>query len=162
MVKADLSFNCSFRCTLLSVSITIDFHSGKPQSIMFHQASQTQLEAVVDLAIWAMYLDNTIRVQENEELDSLIERLNEHAEIPLQSYVNGAIARIRDTRSDKEHLDAHLMELSNRLGTDEMRRYALDYLMDMFLADSEVTVAENSFFARVRAAFTLPDPKRDD
>ena len=51
--------------------------------------AQTQREALIDLVVWAMYVDGRIDYEENEQIDEVIEQLST-ARIVASSPLNHA------------------------------------------------------------------------
>lgn len=119
------------------------------------KVAQAQREAMVDIAVWAMYVDGTIKYQENARVDEVVEQLSTSTAIPLSQYLPTAISKIRDVWMDPSKSERILEEISNRLGSDEMRRTAYALCETVTHADDELAEAEQAFLERVRRQFGL-------
>ena len=116
--------------------------------------AQSQREAVIDLVVWAMYVDGRIDYEENEQLDEVIEQLSS-ATHPIRGYLYTAIAKIRDAWYDPDLAEGALADIDTRLGTDEMRRTAYALCETVTRADDQLVGPELAFLERVRHQFGL-------
>ena len=124
-------------------------------TILAHQdVAQTQREALIDLVVWAMYVDGRIDYEENEQIDEVIEQLST-ATLPIRSYLYTAIAKIRDAWNDPDRAEGILGDIDTRLGTDEMRRTAYALCETVTRADDHLIGPELAFLERVRHQFGL-------
>jgi len=117
--------------------------------------TQAQREALVDLVVWAMYVDGTIKHEENEQLDAVIRQLSTAAPIPLDRYLYTAIATIRDAWHDPARSERILAHIDTRLATPEIRHTAYALCQAVTQADGELATTEASFLERVRRQFGL-------
>ena len=119
--------------------------------------TQAQREALVDLVVWAMYVDGTIKHEENEQLDAVLKQLSTAAPIPMDRYLYTALAKIRDAWSDPERSERILTNIDARLETAEIRRTAYALCEAVTEADGELATTEATFLERVRRQFGLED-----
>ena len=124
-------------------------------TILEHQdVTQTQREALIDLIVWAMYVDGRIDYEENEQIDEVIDQLST-ATLPIRSYLYTAIAKIRDAWNDPDRAERILSDIDTRLGTDAIRRIAYALCESVTRADDQLIGPELAFLERVRHQFGL-------
>ncbi|HMB91855.1 MAG TPA: tellurite resistance TerB family protein [Rhodothermales bacterium] len=117
--------------------------------------SQTQSEAFVDLVVWTMYVDGTIKYQENAQVDEVIKRLNAVADMSLTPYLNKSIATFRDVWHDETQAERALTDIAARLGNDTLRQAAYDLSAVMARADDDLAEEEQAFLDQVKRYFGL-------
>ena len=121
-----------------------------------HQdVAQAQREALIDLVVWAMYVDGAIKHEENEQLDEVVEQLSASTMISMESYLYTAIARVRDLWNVSERQARFLESIRERLGDDDMRETAYALCEAVVRADGELADAEQAFLRQVRRQFAL-------
>ena len=116
--------------------------------------AQSQREALIDLVVWAMYVDGRIDYEENEQIDEVIEQLDS-ATLPIRAYLYTAIAKIRDAWNHPDRADRVLADIDTRLGNDAMRRTAYALCETVTRADDQLVGPELEFLERVRHQFGL-------
>lgn len=125
------------------------------QTLTAQAATQPQREALMDLAVWAMYADGRIQHEENEQLDAVVDHLSAGTVLPLRSYLYQAIAKVRDAWNDPERSEKLLDDIDRRLGAQPLRQAAYALCEAISHADSDLAAAEHSFLNRVRDRFHL-------
>ena len=116
--------------------------------------AQTQREALIDLVVWAMYVDGRIDYEENEQIDEVIEQLDT-ATLPIRAYLYTAIAKIRDAWNNPNRAERILNDIDTRLGNDEMRHAAYALCEAVTRADDELVGPEVAFLERLQRQFGL-------
>lgn len=119
--------------------------------------TQAQREALIDLVVCTMYIDGTIRYEENEQLDEVVARLDLDAEAPLTLYLYKAIARLRDFWHDTEQIDALLAEHAARLDSPALRQTAFALCEAVAQSDDELAEEEGDFLGRLRRHLGFED-----
>ena len=117
--------------------------------------AQTQREALIDLVVWAMYIDGRIQYEENEQIDEVVEQLSASTLLPMRPYLYSAIAKIRDAWNDPARAERVLEDINNRLGNDEMRHAAYALCETVTRADGELADAEQAFLEQLQRQFGL-------
>ena len=117
--------------------------------------AQSQREALIDLVVWAMYVDGRIDYEENEQIDEVIEQLSTSSKIPIRSYLYTAIAKIRDAWNDADRAERTLNDIDTRLGTDELRHAAYALCEAVTHADDQLAGPEVVFLERLQQQFGL-------
>ena len=125
------------------------------QTLAAHDADQPQREALMDLAVWAIYADGRIQHEENEQLDAVVEQLSVGTLMPLRSYLNQAIAKVRDAWNDAERAETLLDDIYRRLGSQPLRQTAYDLCESLSHADSDLADTEQVFLQRIHDRFGL-------
>ena len=114
------------------------------------EVAQSQREALVDIVVWAMYVDGSIKHEENVQIDEVVTQLSATTAIPLTQYLPTAIAKIRDVWTTSDKSDQLLATINERLATQEMRNTAYALCEAVTRADDELADAEQAFLARLR------------
>ena len=119
------------------------------------EITQAQREALIDIAVWAMYVDGAIKHEENEQVDEVIQSLDNAAAIPLSQYLYTSIAKVRKGWNDQEGSEVLLKNISDRLESPEMKRTAFALCEGVTHADDDLADTEQAFLDRVRQHFDL-------
>lgn len=115
--------------------------------------SQAQSEALVDLMVWTMYVDRSIRVEENEELDIATLALNTNSALPITQYLPESIAKIRHVWTNEAESEVLLHDIAMYLDTQELQEKALRLCTNIAEADAELAEEETAFLNRLKAHF---------
>ena len=115
--------------------------------------SQAQSEALIDLMIWTMYIDRSIRVEENDELDAKTISMNNNPSMPITQYLPKSIAKIRSVWTDQVESEVLLQEISMYLDSPEIRNHALELCKAIAEADGDLAVAEQAFLDKLATHF---------
>ncbi len=114
--------------------------------------SQSQREALVDLLYLSVYIDNHLSLIEEKKVED--ELKNAEWDGPQSSilYVESAINRARDAKSNATVKAEYLSSIADRL--DEKKITALEALDNVLKSDG-TDPKEASFLKEVRSAFKL-------
>ncbi len=124
---------------------------GAEQGSKLHPAlGQAEREAIVDLLIMAIYVDNHLSLAESKELEESTDALGWESVTDLETYISTATARARDARSDEGLRAEYINFVAERLTTYAGKERALELLNKVFLADGKNEV-EKAFFKQVEA-----------
>ncbi|MGB0414814.1 MAG: hypothetical protein ACPGJU_10265 [Coraliomargarita sp.] len=122
------------------------------QGSRIHPAlEQPEREAIVDLLIIAIYVDNHLSLAESAELEESAGVLGWESVTDLDTYISTATARARDARSAESLRAEYIQHAVERLSSDASKERALELLNKVFLADGKNEV-EKAFFKQVETA----------
>lgn len=119
------------------------------------KVAQAQREALVDIIVWAMYVDGSIKHEENVQVDEVVDHLSTATPLPLSQYLPTAIAKIRDVWMDSDKSEHLLEDINKRLGTTDMRRTAYALCEAVTHADDELVDTEQAFLTQIREKLGL-------
>lgn len=112
---------------------------------------QSEREAIVDLLIMAIYVDNHLSLAESAELEESAGVLGWESVTDLDTYISTATARARNARSDEGLRGDYIAFAAERLAGAAAKERALELLDKVFLADGKNDV-EAAFLEQVEAA----------
>ncbi len=110
---------------------------------------------MIDLLIWTMYADNVLTLPENERIDEVTDEMPWDSAIPARQYLYVSIARVREALDDPEKAESLLNDISDRLGSRDMRVQTYEACRDLALADGEVAAQESQFLEVVKQHFKI-------
>ncbi len=116
---------------------------------------QSQVEAAIELLIWTMYVDNSIKLQEDDALDSFVQKAQWQSYQQIRSYMGSAIAKVRNSMDDPAKADALLRDIKMRLADRTTRKEAVDAVSEMAQADGELSAGEQDFIGRISGVFEI-------
>ena len=112
--------------------------------------TQDEREALIDLLLFTMYVDNQLSIAEDKMLDEDLGELEWDSSESINSYVDRNIPRIRILRTDETRRTQFFESLRNRFASYDSRQRALNHCQN--LARVEGTVAsEKEFMDKVKA-----------
>ncbi|EDY84883.1 hypothetical protein VDG1235_4517 [Verrucomicrobiia bacterium DG1235] len=114
--------------------------------------NQDQREALVDLLYLSIYVDNHISLLEEKKVEEELKRADWDGPTSSILYVQDAVTRGRNAKSDPAYKAEYLNSIANRL--DEKKTAALKAL-DKVLSSDGTDSKEASFLKEVAAAFKL-------
>ena len=109
---------------------------------------QHEREAIVDLLLMGAYTDNRLSLREEKAFESLTGTLNWESETELSDYMDKAIARIRDIRSNPRATEGFLNTVKERLDSRTSVTKVLKLLHQIFASDGR-SWAEANFYRQV-------------
>ncbi len=112
--------------------------------------NQTQCEALVDLLYLSIYIDNHISLIEESKVEEELKNADWDGPQSSILYVQAAINRARDAKSDAKVKGEYLTSIADRL--DEKKKAALEALDNVLKSDGTDT-KEAAFLQEVRSAF---------
>jgi hypothetical protein len=114
-----------------------------------------QRQALLDLALLAMYSDAHLASAEDERLQRLLRDLGLDSEAERDYELDTAIARIRSESENADHRRSLITRMAHQFPTVAEKRQVLAALEDLLESDGKVAPAENQFLADVRRAMEL-------
>lgn len=114
--------------------------------------NQSEREALVDLLYLGIYADNHLSQTEENALAQELDLIQWDSPQAASLYVNDAIVRARDARSNSDFAADYLADIANRLANPAVRAKALGTL-DKIIRSDGTNEKETAFLDRVRAAF---------
>lgn len=122
------------------------------ESSLYPSLDQREREAIVDLLLMAIYIDNFLSLSETEELKSTADLLGWESETDFSVYIDDAITRVRNVRSNEESLAEFIKYVATRLVSPGSRERALELLNRLLRSDGK-SEAEKTFFNKVESSF---------
>lgn len=125
---------------------------GETRSALHPELQQPEREAIIDLLLMAIYVDDHLSLSETKEFDDTAESLGWDSNTGLSVYIDSATDRARTARSSEEGTDEMVGFIAERLTSKGSKERALTLLNHLFMADGK-TDKEKDFFSKVEAAF---------
>ena len=116
------------------------------------ELQQPEREAIIDLLLMAIYVDDHLSLSETKQLDESTETLGWASSTGLTVYISTATNRVRTARSSEEATAQFVDYVGERLKSDGAKERALELLNRLFMADGK-TEKEKVFFDQVEARF---------
>lgn len=116
--------------------------------------AQPQREAIVDLLVLSMYIDNALSLSEEAVMDDHISAFSWEENSDVEDYVDRTVARARNIKSSPSATAELLESISERLDDYEKRLNAADLCERLLAADGKVE-QEKAFLQQVRDTFKL-------
>jgi hypothetical protein len=115
--------------------------------------NQTQLEALVDLLVFATMTDKSFSNLETESLETDLLALPWNSGISVSSYKNASYARARAASSETAKAN-YLKQLCADFDSLEVKRDAVAAIEELLASDA-VAASENSFLERLKLELGL-------
>ena len=115
--------------------------------------NQTQLEALVDLLIYATMTDKSFSNTETESLEEDLAMLPWASGISISSYKNASYARARAASSETAKVN-YLKQLCIHFDNPQVQRDAYATI-EALLASDSVVAAESTFLEQLKLEFKL-------
>jgi hypothetical protein len=116
--------------------------------------NQTQLEALVDLLVFATMTDKSFSNLETEFLETDLLALPWTSGISVSSYKNGSYARARAASSQTAKAN-YLKQLCAVFDSPQVKRDAVAAIEELLASDA-VAVIEDSFLEQLKLELRLP------
>lgn len=110
--------------------------------------TQTQREALVDLAVLMVHADAHVSEAEMKAVDKRFEALRWESQTPKPQYIAQATARVRALGDDAARR-AFMQDVADRLGAPALRKRALQKCRELAAADHEVSPQEQAVLAEL-------------
>jgi hypothetical protein len=115
--------------------------------------NQPQREGVFDLLLLGMYADAHLKLSEDARIYTILKPYGWEGSRDPEEYAQLATARIRKAAEATDQTNAYLIDISARLGNDDVRKLALGLLVKLIEADDSATESEAEFYQTARTAF---------
>jgi hypothetical protein len=125
---------------------------SEPGSRLHNTLQQPEREAIIDLMLLAIYVDNRLSISETSELDASTESLGWDSITGPSIYISNATNRARDARSSEGATAEFIVYAANRLSSAGSKARALELLNRLLMSDGK-TDKEKAFFLQVEVAF---------
>jgi uncharacterized tellurite resistance protein B-like protein len=112
----------------------------------------SQREALLDLAMLAMYSDGHLAAAEEERVERLLTAMSLTDEYDRQRALDDAVCRISRFTGQVERVQARTRELAQVFTDPEQRRLVHQILRDVVASDGGISAQEAQFLASVRDA----------
>ncbi|MEO0510388.1 MAG: hypothetical protein AAF065_11075 [Verrucomicrobiota bacterium] len=99
--------------------------------------NQTEREAIVDLLLFGIYMDNHLSFSEDNVLKNKIELLDWNSSTPVDLYINTATDKVRQSIANENLQNEFLQSLSTRITSEAGKRKALNSVTELFRSDGE-------------------------
>jgi uncharacterized tellurite resistance protein B-like protein len=118
--------------------------------------SVLQREAMLDLALLAMYADGHLASAEDERVHRLLAAMGlDEAGSDLARHYDAAVARVRSHAQSAAAARAHALQLAARFATPEHRRNVVAMIDELVASDSRVAPQESDYLAAVQGALRI-------
>jgi uncharacterized tellurite resistance protein B-like protein len=113
--------------------------------------TEDQRQALLDLAMLAMYADGHLATVEDERVRRLLEAMPFSSEDERNRHYDASVARVSGYSMTAESAGTMAATLAERFANREQRQAVHGLLVDLVMSDSCVSPQEGSFISVVRA-----------
>ena len=117
--------------------------------------SVPQCEALLDLALLAMYADGHLATAEDERVHRLLSAMGVAAESDRARHYDAAVARVRGHAQSAAGARSHASKLAGHFATSEHRRQVMAVLDELIASDSQVAPQERGYLSAVQEALGM-------
>lgn len=117
------------------------------------EMSQPQREATLQLLIWTMLVDKSIKISEQNRIHAFLEHIEWTSPFQIREFWGLSVARIRDVMGDAEKEKTLITRLREILDTPEICQRAIAACVDLARADNDLSIEEQNFLTRLGNAF---------
>jgi uncharacterized tellurite resistance protein B-like protein len=112
--------------------------------------SQPQREAIVDLLNYCMYADNLVFLAEDRLIADTVAKFDWDPKVPFDLFDVRSIDNARNASESQVYRGQFLASIKDRLGTEAVKRKALDLCQELFLADGARSDEEDAVLQNLR------------
>ena len=117
--------------------------------------SESQCQALLDLAVLAMYADGHLAEVEDARMQQLLTAMGCDSDYDRNRDYDAAVSRISRHSQTAEQARAHAITLAKGFTTREQRQQAHDVINDLVKSDSKIAPQEGTYLTLVRQAFQM-------
>ena len=117
--------------------------------------TEQQCQALLDLAVLAMYADGHLALVEDARVQRLLSAMGYDSDYDRDKHYDAAVSRVSRHSQTAEAARAHAATLAHGFTTKEHRQQVYDVLSDLVTSDSKIAPQEGSYLAVVRQAFQM-------
>jgi hypothetical protein len=128
--------------------------SSEQGSSLHGSMEQPEREAIIDLLLLGIYIDNHLSLSETSEFDTSTESLGWDSQTGPSIYISNATNRARDARSNEAATAELIAFVARRLTSVGSKDRALSLLNRLLMSDGK-TEKETAFFKQVETAFAV-------
>src|SRR4026207_1866220 len=114
--------------------------------------NDAQRQALLDLAMLAMYADGRLTAVEDERVERLLTTMGFTTEYDRNKHYDASVSRVSRHSASAAAARQHATELAKSFSTKEQRRQVHDVLDDLMASDGGVAPEERELLAVVREA----------
>ena len=114
-----------------------------------------QRQALLDLAMLAMYADGHLAAVEDERVQRLLAAMGFASSHDREKQFDASVARVRRHAQTAEVARAHAGTLAQSFPARDQRRRVHDVLDDLVTSDSRVAPSESNFLSVVKEALQM-------
>ncbi len=118
-----------------------------------HDFSGPQRQALLDLAILAMYADGNLTAVEDARVQRLLTGMGYDTDYDRGRQYDAAVTRVSRHSQTAEAARAYAATLAQGFTTREQRSQAYDLIQELVTSDSHITLQEGSYLTLVTEAF---------
>ncbi|HRY49506.1 MAG TPA: TerB family tellurite resistance protein [Candidatus Paceibacterota bacterium] len=122
-------------------------------TINIKDLTEQQTQALLDLAMLAMYADGHLASAEDERIHRLLTAMGFATDYDCSKHYDASIGRISRHSQTAAAARTHTATLAQSFTTRDQRRRVLDVLDDLTSSDRSVAPQESSYLAIVREVF---------
>lgn len=119
------------------------------------ESHQDEREATIELMIMTMYVDKSLKIEENEAINQYLSNITWESPLSVRQYLGKATAEVRSALSDTDKRKALLEKISSKLGTREVKQQALKACHDLAAADGDLIPEEKEFLDTIAHIFQM-------
>lgn len=121
------------------------------------QAEKTdqQQEAIIELLLIMMYLDDALKMAENNFIQKYAAEMEWNPGTPPDYILNTAYAKVRSVIDNPEKTTHYIEELSARLGNENFRLKAIQACTELAKTDGDLTPKEDAFIKKLQEIFEV-------
>ncbi len=128
--------------------------SAEQGSSLHGALQQPEREAIIDLLLLGIYIDNHLSLGETSEFDASTESLGWDSTTGPSIYISNATTRARDVRLSEDAIAEFIRFAASRLTSAGSKERALTLLNRLLMSDGK-TEKEADFFKQVEADFSI-------
>ena len=114
-----------------------------------------QKQAILDLAMLAMYADGHLAAAEDERIRRLLSSMGFNSESDLTAQYEASVARTSSHSQNPESARGYATVSAKNFPTRDQRLGVLDILNDIVIVDRHVSLKESSFLSLVHDALQI-------
>lgn len=114
-----------------------------------------QRQALLDLAIMAMYADGSLTSVEDARIERLLATMGYSDPYDRQQQLDASITRVRRLTETPQHARAHAVALAKNFTQRSQRRQVYALLEELITSDAHISAAETQLLQVIRETFQL-------
>jgi len=121
----------------------------------FKNLTAPQREALLELALLAMYADGHLATSEDDRVHRLLNAMGPATEFEQTRHYDAAVTRVRTHTQTVAAARAQAAVLAEKFTEPQLRRDVVAVLDELVASDREVAAEESGYMKVVREAFQL-------
>lgn len=117
--------------------------------------TEAERQALLDLAMLAMYADGHLAAAEDERIQRLLTAMGCSTEYDRGKHFDASVSRVSRHSATAAAARTHAESLAKSFATREQRRRVQDILEDVAGSDSKLSAQESGFLTVVREALKM-------